>query len=312
MNEVPISWWVGFNLFILAMLALDLGVFNRKAHVVSFREGVIWTVVWICLALLFNTGVYFVMGGEKGAEFLAGYLVEKSLSVDNVFVFSVIFTFFAVPREFQHRVLFWGVLGALVMRAFMIFAGVSLISRFAWVLYIFAALLFVMGVKMLIGGDKEVNPEKNPALILLRKVMPVSSTYSGQQFFVRTDGRWMASPLFAVVICIEFSDLIFAIDSLPAIFSITQDAFIIYTSNVFAILGLRSLYFALVGLLPYFHFLKYGLGFILCFVGIKMAVAHTAWKIETMTSLMVIVAVLTLSILASIIHKVVKTPPLSE
>lgn len=302
MSGVPVSWWVGFNLFVLAMLAMDLGIFNRKAHVISMREALTWTVVWITMALIFNYGVYVFMGPTKGVEFLTGYLIEKSLSVDNVFVFSVIFTYFGVPREYQHRVLFWGILGALVMRAAMIFLGVALIQEFSWLIYVFAALLLVMGVKLLIGAESSVDPDKNPALSLLRRFMPVGKLYDGQKFFSVENGRRVATPLFAVLVCIEFSDLIFALDSLPAIFAITQDAFIIYTSNVFAILGLRALYFCLAGLLPYFHYLKYGLGVILCFVAVKMGLAHTAWKIETTTSLWVIVGVLALAVVASIIR----------
>lgn len=294
-------WWIAFNLFVIAMLALDLGIFNKKPHVVTIREALVWTCLWVVLALLFNLGVYFYMGSEKGLEFLTGYLIEKSLSVDNVFVFSVIFTFFGVPRQYQHKVLFWGIFGALIMRALMIFAGVSIINRFSWSIYIFALILVVTGIKLLIEKEQEIHPEKNPAFRLLRRLVPISKEYHGHRFFIRQDGRLMATPLFAVLICIEFTDLIFAVDSIPAIFAISRDAFIIYTSNIFAILGLRSLYFAFAGILHYFHYLKYGLGIVLCFVGVKMALAHTTWEIGTKTSLTIIASVLVLSVIASLV-----------
>lgn len=303
MTAIPLTWWLAFNAFITFMLVLDLGVFHRKAHAVSLREALGWSAVWITLALIFNAWVYHALGPQKGVEFLTGYLIEKSLSVDNVFVFAVLFGFFGVPARYQHTVLFWGIFGALVMRAAMIFAGAALIASFAWVIYIFAAILILTGVKMIFGSHETVHPEKNLALKALRKVMPIAKEYHGQKFFVREAGRLAATPLFAVLLCIEVTDLIFAVDSIPAIFAITRDTFIIYTSNVFAILGLRALYFALSGILPYFRYLKYGLGVILCFVGVKMALAHTAWKIDTAVSLGVVAAILAVSVAASVIFR---------
>lgn len=303
MTEIPVSWWLAFNAFVVVMLALDLGVFHRKAHEVKIREALGWSAMWIALALAFNAWVFHALGHQKGVEFLTGYLIEKSLSVDNVFVFAVLFSFFGVPAQYQHKVLFWGIFGALLMRAAMIFAGAALIAQFAWIIYIFAALLVVTGIKMLIGDHSTIDPEKNIAIRALRKVMPVTKDYHGQKFFVVEGGRRAATPLFAVLVCIELTDLIFAVDSIPAIFAITRDTFIIYTSNVFAILGLRALYFALAGVLPYFQFLKYGLGVILCFVGVKMALAHTAWKIDTLVSLGVVGGILALSVVASVAYR---------
>ena len=296
-------WWVAFNAFVIAMLALDLGVFHRKAHEVRIKEALGWSAVWIAMALAFNVWVWLQLGPQKGTEFLTGYLIEKSLSVDNVFVFAVLFTYFGIPAQYQHRVLFWGIFGALVMRAAMIFAGAALISNFAWIIYVFAALLVFTGIKMVFGDHGSVDPEKNIALRALRRVMPVNKEFHGQKFFVREKGALTATPLFAVLLCIEMTDLVFAVDSIPAIFAITQDTFIVYTSNVFAILGLRALYFALAGLLPYFHFLKYGLGVILVFVGIKMSLAHSAWKIDTMVSLATVASILAISVIASVVHR---------
>ncbi len=303
MSGIPLSWWIAFNAFVLVILALDLGVFHRKAHVVSLKEALGWSAVWIVMALLFNFWIFREIGPQKGMEFLTGYLIEKSLSVDNVFVFAVLFSFFGVPAQYQHKVLFWGILGALIMRAAMIFAGAALLAHFTWLIYFFAALLILTGIKMVFGRHDAIDPEKNIAIRLLRKLMPVTKEYHGQKFFVRQAGRVAATPLFAVLLCIEMTDLVFAADSIPAIFAITQDTFIIYTSNVFAILGLRALYFALSGILPYFQFLKYGLGIILCFVGVKMSLAHTAWRIDTMLSLGVVAAILVISVAASVISR---------
>lgn len=306
--------WVGFNAFVLAMLALDLGVFHRKAHVVSFKESITWTAVWITLALVFNVGVWHFMGPQKGLEFLTGYVIEKSLSVDNVFVFALLFSYFAVPPLYQHKVLFWGVLGALVMRAVMIFLGSALISQFAWIIYVFGAFLIVTGIKMMVKSDEEIHPERNPLVRWFRKLVPVTNDYRGDKFFVRENGIRMATPLFVVLIIVEVSDLIFAVDSIPAIFAVTTDPFIVYTSNVFAILGLRSLYFALAGVMDKFHFLKIGLGAVLAFVGVKMCLGHSPWKIDTSISLAVIVTVLAVSVIASLIWpkkaelKVAETP----
>ncbi len=303
MNAVPLFWWVAFNAFVLGMLFLDLGVFHRKPHRLSLKEALLWSAVWIFLALAFNTWIYFELGWQKATEFFTGYVVEKSLSIDNLFIIAVLFRFFRVPAIYQHKILFWGIFGALVMRAMMIAVGAALLTHFAWITYIFAGILFFTGIKMLVGTDEAIDFEKNITLRLLRKVMPLTKEFHGDKFFVRQGVKWAATPMFAVLICVEFTDLIFAVDSIPAIFAITQDTFIVYTSNVFAILGLRSLYFALSGILPYFHFLKYGLGVILCFVGAKMAMAHTAWKMDGLVSLGVIVGILAITILASVLHR---------
>jgi tellurite resistance protein TerC len=294
--------WVGFNVFVLAMLALDLGVFHRKAHVVSFKESMTWTVVWVALALLFNGGVWHFYGSQKALEFFTGYLIEKSLSVDNVFVFALLFSYFAVPAKYQHKVLFWGILGALLMRAAMIAAGAALISRFSWVIYIFGAFLILTGIKMVVKREEEIHPERNPVVRWFKKLMPVTADYRGDSFFVKENDRRWATPLFVVLLLVEFSDLIFAVDSIPAIFAVTTDPFIVYTSNVFAILGLRSLYFALAGVMNKFHYLKIGLGVVLAFVGVKMLLAHTAWKIPTLFSLGVVLGILALSVLWSLLR----------
>jgi tellurite resistance protein TerC len=284
------------------MLALDLGVFHRKAHVVTFKESIAWTVAWVSLALLFNLGLAHFMGPEKGLEFFTGYVIEKSLSVDNVFVFALLFSYFAVPPLYQHKVLFWGILGALVMRAVMIFLGAALIERFAWVIYVFGAFLIITGIKMIVKNEEDIHPERNPLVRWFKKFMAVTNDYRGGKFFVRENGVRLATPLFVVLLLVEFSDLIFAVDSIPAIFAVTKDPFIVYTSNVFAILGLRSLYFALAGVMDKFHYLKIGLGVVLSFVGVKMLLGHTAWKIDTLTSLGVIIAVLATSIIVSLLR----------
>lgn len=291
--------WLLFNVFIIAMLALDLGVFHREAHVVKFKEAMTWTLVWISLAFVFNAGVYFWKGPEVALEFLTGYLIEKSLSVDNVFVFLLIFSHFHVPDKYQHKVLFWGILGALIMRAAMIFAGAALIHRFHWIIYVFGGFLIFTGAKMLIVKERESNLDQHPVLRLLRKVIPVTQEYHADHFFVRIKNSLHATPLFAVLCLVEVTDLIFAVDSIPAIFAITRDPFIVYTSNVFAILGLRSLYFALAGLADKFRYLKVGLSFILMFVGIKMLIVDL-FKIPAFISLMVIFSILAISIAASV------------
>ena len=303
--------WIGFNVFVLAMLALDLGVFHRKAHEIHFREAIGWSGVWITLALLFNVGIYLLWpDGYQGysaraaaTAFLTGYLIEKALSVDNIFVFLMLFMYFRVPSVYQHKVLFWGILGALVMRAVFIFAGVALIERFEWAIYVFAILLLVSGVKMIWAKGKSTDPSRNPVLRLLRRVIPTTPDYVGSHFFARLDGRRMATPLLIVLLMVEISDLIFAIDSIPAILGITTNTFIVYTSNVFAILGLRALYFALAGVMQLFHYLHYGLSAILIFVGLKMF-GHAALdiKLPVEASLGVIAGVLGLSILASILR----------
>ena len=292
--------WIGFNLFVLAMLAIDLGVFHRKTHIVSLKESLVWTGVWVTLALCFNLCVWHFAGSAKALEFFTGYVIEKSLSVDNVFVFALLFGYFSVPPLYQHKVLFWGILGALVMRAVMIVAGAALITKFAWVIYIFGGFLILTGLKMIFKREEEIHPERNPLVRLFKRIMPVSSDYRGDKFFVRENGVRMATPLFVVLLLVEFTDLIFAVDSIPAIFAVTTDPFIVYTSNVFAILGLRSLYFALAGVMDKFHYLKLGLGVVLSFVGVKMLLAHTAYKIDTLISLTVIVSILAAAVAASL------------
>ena len=298
----PLWLWGGFTLFVLAMMALDLGVFHREAHVVGFKEALTWTGVWVTLALLFNAGVWYFAGPQKALEFLTGYLIEYSLSVDNVFIFALIFSYFAVPPQWQHKVLFWGILGALVMRVIMIFAGVALISRFGWLLYLFGAFLIFTGLKMIFQKDEQVHPEHNPIVRWFRRVVPVTNAHHDDKLVVRVDGRLMATPLMVVLVCVEVTDVIFAIDSIPAIFAVTLDPFIIYTSNVFAIMGLRSLYFVLGGMMGMFHYLKLGLGVVLTFIGVKMLLGHTAWKIDTLVALGVVAAILATSVIASLVH----------
>jgi len=299
MNDTTILW-IAFNLFVLAMLALDLGVFHRKSHDVTAKEALTWTAVWVTLALLFNVFLYYYFDKETAVQFFTGYLIEKSLSVDNIFVIIMIFSYFNVPTAYQHKVLFWGILGALVMRVIFILSGVELIHRFHWLIYIFGAFLVITGIRMLIAGDAKLEPEKNPLVKLVRKLFPFTSTFEGDQFFVRRDAKLWATPLFLVVILIEATDLIFAVDSIPAIIAISDDPFIVYTSNVFAILGLRSLYFALSGIEKYFEYLKYGLSAILIFVGIKMSITDL-YKIPINWSLIVIVVILAIAMGASVL-----------
>lgn len=307
------TWlWIGFNAFVLFMLALDLGVFHRKAHIVSLKESLTWTAVWVVMAMIFNFGIWHYMGGDKALEFFTGYVIEKSLSVDNVFVFALLFSYFAVPQLYQHKVLFWGILGALVMRAAMIALGAKLISEFSWVIYIFGAFLILTGIKMIVKREEEIHPEKNPVVRLFKRFMPVTSSFRGDKFFVRENGVRMATPLFVVLLLVEFTDLIFAVDSIPAIFAVTKDPFIVYTSNVFAILGLRSLYFALAGVMDKFHYLKIGLGVVLSFVGVKMLLGHTPWKIDTLVSLGVIIGILGISVIASLMRPKKEEPSVIE
>ena len=288
-----------FNLFVLAMLALDLGVFHRRAHVVSLREATVWSVVWIALSLLFNLGVWYWRGPVPALEFLTGYILEKSLSMDNVFVFAVIFTYMAVPAADQHKVLFWGVLGALVMRAAFIAAGVALISRFNWILYIFGAFLIFTGVRLFRHKHEEIHPERNPVVRLARRLFPVTKTYEGAAFFVRREGRRLATPLLLVLLMVETTDVLFATDSIPAVFAVTQDPFIVYTSNIFAILGLRALYFVLAGAITKFRYLRPGLSLILIFVGVKMLAVHY-YKLPIALSLAIICGILGVAIGASL------------
>ena len=298
MESERLFLWIAFNVFVLGMLALDLGVFHRKAHAVSIKEASIWSMVWIALAMIFNLGIFFGWGQEKALEFLTGYVIEKSLSVDNLFVFLMIFQYFNTPSEYQHRVLFWGILGALILRAIFIATGAALLSNFHWMIYVFGAFLVVTGIKMYLQGDEKIDPEKNPVVKLFERCVPISKVYEGQKFFVRRDGKTYATLLMLVLIVVETTDVIFAVDSIPAIFAITQDPFIVYTSNVFAILGLRALYFMLAGVMEMFTYLKVGLSVVLCFVGAKMMLVDV-YKIPIGASLAVIGGVLLMSILAS-------------
>lgn len=297
------TWlWIGFNLFVILMLALDLGVFHRKNQEVKVKEALIWTFVWITLALIFNYGIYYFQGKEKALEFLAGYLIEKSLSVDNIFVFILIFSYFNVPALYQHKVLFWGIIGALVMRAIFIFAGVALINKFHWVIYIFAVFLVFTGIKMLLQREQKIDPDKNPVVRLFKKMFSVTDSFHGDKFFVTLNAKTFATPLFIVVLMVEVTDLIFAVDSIPAILAITKDPFIVYSSNVFAILGLRSLYFALAGMHKSFRYLKFGLSAILIFVGIKMFMSGF-YPIPILMALIIIAVILLTSVIASLVIK---------
>ena len=293
--------WVCFIGFVLFMLVLDLGVFHRKSHEIKIKEALIWSTVWISLALIFNYGIYVFLGKEKAIEFLTGYIVEKSLSVDNLFVFIMLFTYFKVDVKHQHKVLFWGILGALVMRAIFIFAGVALINKFHWIIYIFGALLIFTGIKMLFHKEENIDPDRNPLVKLFKKIFPVTEKEHGDKFFVQLNGRTVATPLFIVLLMVEFTDLIFAVDSIPAILAITNDTFIIFSSNVFAILGLRALYFALAGITKYFYYLKYGLSAILVFVGIKMTIVDF-YKVPIVSSLLVISGILIISVVVSVLR----------
>ncbi|MBK9357343.1 MAG: TerC family protein [Bacteroidales bacterium] len=296
---MDITFWILFNAFVLIMLALDLGVFHRKVHVVSMKEALGWSAVWVSLALVFNVILYFWLGQQKALEFFTGYLVEKALSVDNIFVFIMIFTYFQVPPQYQHKVLFWGIIGALLMRVVFIFAGVALIEKFHFTIYIFGAILLYTGYKMFKHNNAKIEPEQNPLIRFTRKYMPVTSELHGERFFTRLNGKWHATPLFLVLLLIETTDLIFAVDSIPAILAITQDQFIVYTSNVFAILGLRSLYFALAGIVHRFWLLSYGLAVVLIFVGIKMLMIDF-YKIPVEWSLLFIAMTITASVVLSL------------
>lgn len=293
--------WVGFIAFVLLMLAIDLGVFNRKTHAISMKEAGIWTGVWISLALVFNMVLFFWQGAEPALQFLTGYLIEKALSVDNLFVFALIFSLFAVPAQFQHRVLFWGVLGALVMRGAFIAAGSALLHNFNWVIYVFGAFLVYTGIKLAVHKDTSVEPDRNPAVRLFRRFFPITERYHDEHFFVRQAGKLFATPLLLVLVVVESTDLVFAVDSIPAIFAVTSDPFLVYTSNVFAILGLRALYFLLAGALDKFYYLKTALAFILSFVGLKMLISE--WlKIPIALSLAVILGLLAVAVAASLIR----------
>ncbi len=310
--EVNGYMWAGFIALVLLMLILDLGVFHRKAHEVKLKEALTWSAVWIILSLAFNVFIYYYMGKVKALEFLAGYLIEKSLSIDNLFVFIMLFGFFNVDTKYQHKVLFWGIIGALILRAVFIFAGVALLEKFHWLIYLFGAFLIYSGIAMLKPHKADVDPDKNPLVRLFTRFFPVTQDMHGGKFFVRINAKTFATPLFIVLLIVEFTDLIFAVDSIPAIMAISKDTFIIFTSNVFAILGLRALYFALAGITKYFSYLKYGLAAILSFVGIKMLLSGTDYKIPIMTSLLVIFGLLAVSILASVFFPVKEVQSIDE
>ncbi len=293
-------FWILFNLFVVTMLALDLGVLNRRSHRIGFREALAWSGVWIGLAAAFAVLELFWHGQAEALQFVTGYVIELSLSIDNLFVFLVIFRYFKVPDQYQHKVLFWGILGALLMRGIFILAGVGLIHRFSWIIYVFGALLIYSGLKLLRQGETEVQPEKSLVLRLFRRVLPVTKEYVGGQFFTRTNGV-CATPLLLVLLLIETSDVLFAVDSIPAILAITLNAFIVYTSNVFAILGLRSMYFALSGMMDLFHYLHYGLSVVLIFIGLKMLGSHYV-NIPTGWALVTVLFVLGASVVASLLN----------
>lgn len=290
--------WTGFSIFVVVMLVLDLAVFHKKAHEVKIKEALMWSAIWIALALVFNIGVYIHRGPDTALRFLTGYLLEKSLSVDNLFVFLLIFQYFSVPQKYQHKILFWGILGALIFRAIFIAAGITLIHKFHWIIYVFGVILIWTGFKLALEKEKEVEPEKNIVLKIFRKLFPVADRYEGDKFFIKKDGKTFATSLFVVLLVIETTDVIFAVDSIPAILAITTDPFIVYTSNVFAILGLRALYFALAGVMQMFKHLHYGLAAILVFVGIKMVISEF-YKIPIWISLSVITFILCISVIAS-------------
>ena len=291
--------WVTFNVFVLVMLAVDLGVFHRKAHAVKVKEALIWSCVWILLSLLFNAGIYFWRGPETALEFLTGYLIEKSLSIDNIFVFLLIFSYFGIPPLYQHKVLFYGILGALILRAIFIAAGVTLIQTFHWIIYVFGGFLVVTGLRMGIQKHKEIHPEKNPVIRLFQRFMAITDQFENGKFFVKKRGHHVATPLFIALLVVETTDVIFAIDSIPAILAVTSDPFIVYTSNVFAILGLRALYFAISEMMRHFQYLHYGLSAILVFVGAKMLLSDI-YKIPVAFALGMVASILLISVVASI------------
>lgn len=305
--DVTIGFWVGFIAFVLFMLAIDLGVFHRKSHEVSMREAAAWSVTWVALAMAFNGVVYWLWGQDAALQFLTGYLIEKSLSVDNVFVFVMIFAYFSVPAAYQHRVLFWGVLGALVMRGVFIAAGAYVLQQFHWVIYVFGGILLITGVKMA-RRVEEYDPSKNPLLGLAKRFLPLTSRYNADRFWVREGGRWVGTPLLLVLVLVEFTDLVFAIDSIPAIFAVTQEPFLVYTANVFAILGLRAMYFLLAGVVHRFVYLKYGLAAVLIFVGAKMMLIDV-YHIPVGVSLAVVAGLIGASVALSLLATPRATSP---
>lgn len=298
--DASLGLWIAFSVGVLALLAVDLGLAQRSNRPVTRTEAAVWSMVWIGLALVFNAGIYYTSGSDLALEFLAGYLIEKSLSVDNIFVFLLIFSYFSVPLAYQRRVLLWGILGALVMRGIFIAVGATLLHYFHWIIYVFGGFLIFTGVQMLRAGDEQTDPENNPVIRLVRRILPVTDDYEEQRFFVRRQGKLFATPLLVVLLSVESTDLMFAVDSIPAIFAVTDDVFIVYTSNVFAILGLRALYFLIADVLDLFVYLRYGLGVVLGFVGVKMLLVDT-YPIPIGLSLSVIAAVLTVAVAASLL-----------
>jgi len=294
-------WWIAFGVFVFAMLALDLFVFHRKAHVIKLREALIWSSIWVSLALLFCLGIFLTFGADRALKFLTAYIVEESLSVDNLFIFLMIFTYFSVPANVQHKVLFWGILGALIMRGIFIVTGLTIVESLHWVIYVFGAFLVFTGLRLVLGKDRQVHPEKNPLLRLACRFMPVTSDYRKDHFFCFENGRRMATPLFLVVLVVETTDIIFAVDSIPAVLSITLDPFVVYTSNIFAILGLRAIYFALAGATLHLRYLPFGLAAILTFLGLKM-ITSGFYKLPTGAALGVVAGILTIAIVASILR----------
>lgn len=292
--------WSAFGAFVVTVLALDLGVFHREAHAVSLREAAAWCAVWVSLALTFNGIVWYWLGPTKALEFTTAYLIEEALSIDNIFVFLVLFSYFKVPARFQHRVLFWGILGAVVMRAGFILAGAALLNRFHWIIYVFGGILVWTGIKLFVMRDEEPDPERNPVLRLFRRLVPSVSEYHGQRFTIVKDGRRYATPLAAVLVAVEATDVIFAVDSIPAVFAVTRDPFIVYTSNIFAILGLRAMYFLLAGIMDRFRYLKPGLALVLIFVGAKMVLSEV-YKIPIGVSLGVVAGILATAIGTSLV-----------
>ncbi|HUU45727.1 MAG TPA: TerC family protein [Acidobacteriota bacterium] len=306
-TESPV-FWVGFLALILTLLVMDLLVFHRKPHEVGAGEAARWVAFWVGLAAAFNVFVFFEFGTAKALEFTTGYVVEEALSVDNVFVFLIIFRYFHVPRKYQHRVLFFGILGAIILRGVFILTGAALLNRFHWVLYVFGAFLVYTGIKIILQDEMQVHPERNPVLKLVRRLIPMTTDYVDAHFFVRHAGRLLATPLLAVLIVIEATDVVFAVDSIPAIFGITRDPFIVYTSNIFAILGLRALFMLLAGIMDKFHYLKYGLGIVLAFIGVKMLIS--GWVLIPIgISLGFVVAILGASVLLSFLRPVPVVPP---
>jgi tellurite resistance protein TerC len=302
MIQVTYLHWTAFAIFLIIMLILDLGIFNRRKHTVSVKEALISSAAWISLAIIFNIGIFHFAGKEKGLEFLTGYILEYSLSVDNIFVFILLFSYFAVPSRYQHKVLFWGIIGAIIMRAVLIALGAALVAKFYWILYLFGIFLVMTGIKMYFSADEKVEPEKNLVVKYFKKYFPVKPGYVGGKFFVKENKKKYATTLFIVLLIIETTDLVFAFDSIPAILSITQDPFIVFTSNAFAILGLRSLYFALANFLDKFHYLKHGLAIVLAFIGIKMLIVEL-YHFSIGLSLTIVASVIFISIILSLISK---------